>query len=165
MIDYHLTPAPGVEAVAYSRLVPNGAGVEYVFTQFQAPGMPDEVFAGQVQGADGGAGDPPGPLPRPERLRCPRRVASRGSAMTDEAIVPEPSLEVLVERAKAGDGAALEAVVRAIQDRVYNLAIRMLWHPADAEDATQEILIRVITNLGSFRGESAFVDLGLPSRR
>src|SRR5688572_18082703 len=46
VIDYHLTPAPGVEAVAYSRLVPNGDGVEYVFTQFQAPGMPDEVFAG-----------------------------------------------------------------------------------------------------------------------
>jgi hypothetical protein len=48
VIDYHLMPAPGVEAVAYSRLVPNGEGVEYVFTQFQAPGMPDAVFAGQV---------------------------------------------------------------------------------------------------------------------
>lgn len=32
----------------------------------------------------------------------------------------------------------------------------MLWHPADAEDATQEILVRVITGLDSFRGESAF---------
>jgi RNA polymerase sigma factor (sigma-70 family) len=32
----------------------------------------------------------------------------------------------------------------------------MLWHPADAEDATQEILVRLITHLGSFRGESAF---------
>jgi hypothetical protein len=48
VIDYHLEPAPGAEAVAYSRLVPNGDGVEYVFTQFQAPGMPDEVFVGQV---------------------------------------------------------------------------------------------------------------------
>jgi hypothetical protein len=49
VIDFHLTPAPGVEAVAYSRLVPNGEGVEYVFTQFQTPGMPDEVFSGQVR--------------------------------------------------------------------------------------------------------------------
>jgi RNA polymerase sigma factor (sigma-70 family) len=76
--------------------------------------------------------------------------------MTVEAIVPGPSLETLVERAKAGDRAALEGVVAGIQDRVYNLAVRMLWHPSDAEDATQEILIRVITSLGSFRGESAF---------
>jgi RNA polymerase sigma factor (sigma-70 family) len=32
----------------------------------------------------------------------------------------------------------------------------MLWHPEDARDAAQEILIRVITHLGSFRGESRF---------
>lgn len=49
VIDYHLHPAPGVEAVAYSRLIPNGDGVEYVFTQFQFPGMPDEAFEGQVR--------------------------------------------------------------------------------------------------------------------
>lgn len=49
LIDYHLHPTPGVEAVAYSRLIPNGDGVEYVFTQFQTPGMPDEVFEGQVR--------------------------------------------------------------------------------------------------------------------
>ena len=43
-----------------------------------------------------------------------------------------------------------------MRDRIYNLALRMLWHPADAEDATQEILVRLVTHLGSFRGESAF---------
>ena len=32
----------------------------------------------------------------------------------------------------------------------------MLWHPEDARDATQEILIRIITHLGSFRFESSF---------
>jgi RNA polymerase sigma factor (sigma-70 family) len=32
----------------------------------------------------------------------------------------------------------------------------MLWHPADAEDATQEILVRIVTRLDSFRGEAAF---------
>jgi RNA polymerase sigma factor (sigma-70 family) len=65
-------------------------------------------------------------------------------------------LEALVERAKDGDRDALEAIVEAIRDQVYNLAMRMLWHPADAEDATQEILVRIVTHLGSFRGESAF---------
>ncbi|MEW6529469.1 MAG: RNA polymerase sigma factor [Thermodesulfobacteriota bacterium] len=66
------------------------------------------------------------------------------------------TLEQLVEDAKDGDNEALEEIVRRVQDRVYGLAIRMLSHPADAEDATQEILVKVITHLGSFRGESAF---------
>ena len=67
-----------------------------------------------------------------------------------------PPLETLVVRAQEGDRAALEAVIAGARDRIYNLALRMLWHPADAEDATQEILVRLVTQLGSFRGESAF---------
>src|SRR5262249_45238146 len=46
--------------------------------------------------------------------------------------------------------------VRAVQRDVYGLALRFLWHPEDAEDATQEILIRIVTGLGGFRGESSF---------
>jgi RNA polymerase sigma factor (sigma-70 family) len=65
-------------------------------------------------------------------------------------------METLVTRAQTGDRAALEAVIEGVRDRIYNLAIRMLWHPADAEDATQEILVRLVTHLGSFRGESTF---------
>src|SRR5215210_139381 len=66
------------------------------------------------------------------------------------------AIEPLVARAQDGDRAALEAVIVSVRDRIYNLALRMLWHPADAEDATQEILVRLVTHLGSFRGESAF---------
>ena len=62
----------------------------------------------------------------------------------------------IVDAAKAGERAALEQLVGAVKDDVYGLAIRMLWHPADAEDATQEILIRVVTHLSAFRGEAAF---------
>ena len=43
-----------------------------------------------------------------------------------------------------------------VQTDVYNLAVRMLWCPDDAADATQEILLKVVTRLASFRGESAF---------
>ena len=68
----------------------------------------------------------------------------------------ESRLDQLVEQAREGDEEALEAVVRALQDRIYNLALRMLWHPSDAEDATQEILVKVITRLRQFRHESAF---------
>ena len=66
------------------------------------------------------------------------------------------SLEALVERAVRGDGAALEELVLQIQDRIYGLALRMLYHPSDAEDAAQEILIKIVTHLGNFEGRSAF---------
>lgn len=64
------------------------------------------------------------------------------------------ALEELAARARGGDAAALEAVARAVKDDVYKLALRMLGLRADAEDATQEILVQVITHLGQFRGES-----------
>jgi RNA polymerase sigma factor (sigma-70 family) len=70
---------------------------------------------------------------------------------------PETTLENLVRRAQDGDRASLEAIVTRIQDKVYGLALQMLWHPEDARDAAQEILIRIVTRLGSFRGESAFL--------
>jgi RNA polymerase sigma factor (sigma-70 family) len=60
----------------------------------------------------------------------------------------------LVTRAVDGDKAALEAVIRLLSDPLYRLALRMVWRPADAEDATQEILIRAVTRLGSWRGEA-----------
>ena len=48
-VDFWMSPAPGVEALAASRVVPNGAASEYVFTQFQSAGMPDAVFEKSVQ--------------------------------------------------------------------------------------------------------------------
>jgi RNA polymerase sigma factor (sigma-70 family) len=65
-------------------------------------------------------------------------------------------LAPLVRSAASGDKAAARALLDALQDDVYHLALRMLGHPADAEDAAQEILLIVLTHLGSFRGESAF---------
>jgi RNA polymerase sigma factor (sigma-70 family) len=64
--------------------------------------------------------------------------------------------EALVVRARGGDRGALEELIRGSKDLVYNLAVRMLGDPAEAEDVSQEILIRVVTGLASFRGESSF---------
>jgi RNA polymerase sigma factor (sigma-70 family) len=61
-----------------------------------------------------------------------------------------PSLEELARRATSGDRAALDDLVRALQGDVYGLAVRMLWNREDAEDATQEILVRVVTRLSQF---------------
>jgi len=69
----------------------------------------------------------------------------------------ESDIEKLVDLAVVGDKKALENLVGCIQDRVYKLALRMLAHPEDAEDAAHEILIKVITHLSSFRKESAFM--------
>lgn len=68
----------------------------------------------------------------------------------------EPDWDVLVAGALAGELAALEGLVRGLQDRIYALALRFLWSPQDAEDATQEILIRIITRLDRFEGRSKF---------
>lgn len=68
----------------------------------------------------------------------------------------DESLERLVERAREGDGRAITHLLERVQDDVYRLALRMLWHPEDAADATQEVLFKVVTHLATFRGESSF---------
>lgn len=49
IIDFYISPGPEIEVAAFSRVLPNGDGSEYVFTQFQSPGMPDDVFESQVR--------------------------------------------------------------------------------------------------------------------
>src|SRR5246127_2523097 len=62
----------------------------------------------------------------------------------------------LAMRACEGDRKALEDLIREHQGWIYNIALRMLFHPQDAEDATQEILVKVLTRLSSFEGRSSF---------
>src|SRR5262245_55739919 len=59
-------------------------------------------------------------------------------------------LEDLAQLAVDGDRDALEELVKALQGDVYGLALRMLWNREDAEDATQEILVRSVTRLSQF---------------
>ncbi|HET9738538.1 MAG TPA: hypothetical protein VFP78_10495, partial [Solirubrobacteraceae bacterium] len=55
----------------------------------------------------------------------------------------------VVAAAVGGDQRALEQLLRAVAVDVRRLAQRMLWHPQDAEDATQEILVKVATRLST----------------
>lgn len=65
-------------------------------------------------------------------------------------------LLAFIEKAVAGDKKSLETVILSVQDLVFNLSLRMLGSFPDAEDAAQDILLKVITHLSSFKGESAF---------
>jgi RNA polymerase sigma factor (sigma-70 family) len=71
-------------------------------------------------------------------------------------MMSDPPLEQLAVAAQGGDGPSLERLVCAVHDQVYRLALRMTARPPDAEDATQDILIRVITRLSTYRGDAAF---------
>lgn len=68
----------------------------------------------------------------------------------------EKKWDQLVKQAADGDQEALEEVLCGIQDMVFNLSLRMLGMAADAEDASQDILIKIMTHLSEFRGESSF---------
>jgi hypothetical protein len=48
-VDFHMEPVPGVRLVAWSRVVGDHRHSHFVFTQAQAPGMPDEMFDAQVE--------------------------------------------------------------------------------------------------------------------
>lgn len=71
-------------------------------------------------------------------------------ARLDEALVP------LVHRARAGDREALEEVLRRSYPLVHRWALVKTGDPDDAEDVTQEVLVRLHTSLKRYRGRSRF---------
>ena len=73
---------------------------------------------------------------------------------TGESLSKEDPLAPLAERALEGDSNALEALCRALSGPLFRLAVRLLDHPEDARDATQEVLVLVATHLSQFRSES-----------
>jgi RNA polymerase sigma factor (sigma-70 family) len=83
------------------------------------------------------------------------RPPARWNPLRDDHRIDPPD-ETLVRHAAAGDRAALGALLARHQGFIFNLALRMLQTREDAQDATQEILVRVATRIASFRGESAF---------
>jgi RNA polymerase sigma factor (sigma-70 family) len=62
----------------------------------------------------------------------------------------------LVQQAKSGNKKALEELVLRHQAWIYNIAVRMVYDPELAKDITQEILIKMMTRLKSFKEKSSF---------
>ena len=65
-------------------------------------------------------------------------------------------LEACIRLAQGGDQKAFHALFLLFRDRVYAVCVRMLSHPQQAEDATQEVFLRVWQQLPGFRGDSQF---------
>lgn len=61
-----------------------------------------------------------------------------------------------IDRCRQGDVAGLHFLYEAHRSKVYNLSWRMLGSPQDAEDALQEIFLKVFDRIGNYRGDSAF---------
>jgi RNA polymerase sigma factor (sigma-70 family) len=73
--------------------------------------------------------------------------------------VPDRDLDdltVIALAARDGDARSLEELCRRLQHPMYRLALRYSGNPTDAEDAAQEVLVRIVTGLGSFEGRSKF---------
>jgi RNA polymerase sigma-70 factor (ECF subfamily) len=62
----------------------------------------------------------------------------------------------LVNAAQGGDRDALERLIRRHLDAVYGHALRFFGEPATAEDAAQEVFLKVFRSLGEFDGRAAF---------
>jgi RNA polymerase sigma-70 factor, ECF subfamily len=70
---------------------------------------------------------------------------------------PVPASETqLIHQAQRGDSEAFGALITLHERFVYNLALRTLGNPQDAQDIAQDAFLRAWTSLGSFRAESQF---------
>jgi RNA polymerase sigma factor (sigma-70 family) len=73
-----------------------------------------------------------------------------------ETIVADVTDEDLVLQAQHGDWDALEQLIGRHQAWIFNIAVRMVRKPQEAEDITQEVLLKMLTKLGTFQGKSSF---------
>lgn len=63
---------------------------------------------------------------------------------------------VLVNEILKGNKKSLNQLILKHQPFIYNLAWKMIGDPTKAQDLTQEVLLKIVTNLSAFKGESAF---------
>jgi len=66
-----------------------------------------------------------------------------------------PSDDHLIDAAAQGDRRALDDLLRAHQERIYTICIRMMGNEADARDATQEAMLAICRGISRFDRRSA----------
>ena len=65
-------------------------------------------------------------------------------------------LDELVQRCQRGELAAFTELFRRYEARIYRLAVTILRHERDAEDAVQDVCLRVFERIKRYRAESSF---------
>ena len=70
--------------------------------------------------------------------------------------IDEEKLEELIRRSIQGEEEAQEALVQAVQNKVYYHCKKMLKKEEDTQDATQDVLIVMLSSLSKLREPAAF---------
>ena len=68
----------------------------------------------------------------------------------------QEKLKELIQKSIQGDGAAQETLVLAVQNKVYYHCKKMLKKEEDAQDATQDVLVAMLTSLDKLKEPAAF---------
>lgn len=63
-------------------------------------------------------------------------------------------MDNLIERLRNRDEAAFEEFVSQFERSIYNLALRQIGHPQDAQDITQEVFLRIYRGIANFRADA-----------
>lgn len=66
------------------------------------------------------------------------------------------AVEDLIERVRAGDPTAFEEIIRLHERRLLGMAVQMGLSPQDAQDAAQEVFLRVFRYLPGFQAGRSF---------
>jgi RNA polymerase sigma-70 factor (ECF subfamily) len=61
----------------------------------------------------------------------------------------------LIARCQRADASAFDAIVARYKTKIYHYLYRMTGNAEDADDLTQEVFIRMYTNIGKFRAEAS----------
>ena len=64
--------------------------------------------------------------------------------------------EILINRSREGDYSAFEELVKRYEQKIYNLAYRMMGNQADASDVLQETFLQALRKIKDFKGKSLF---------
>ncbi len=66
-------------------------------------------------------------------------------------------MDPLIERARAGDPAAMGQLLQSVAPAVHRFGTRMCKHPQDSEDVLQDTLLAIATTLPQFEGRSSLL--------
>lgn len=86
----------------------------------------------------------------------PTSLKSRAVKRTTRPRKSEPKDGRLIERLKAGDQGALEAIFNLYSAKLYNVALRILGDPGDTEEVIQDVFWTAYRKAKSFQGNSQF---------